>query len=637
MRGKKLFGTYLVILLVLSLASIKLAIASPEATIEVMPPQQVGTPNDYITIVLYITGATNVHGFEVRMSWDLSMTDFPPEVTEGNFLEQVIPTYETAGIAVKEDFAGGFIIITNNIKGNVTVDSTYPYNIMCFVTFKVADSGICNIHLFDTKLWDYDLNELPHTTVDGFFYTKVPYVDWTVTPSNPLPGEVATLNASASYDPDNLVPGADPTPGPLTNFVWDFGDGSPVEYGMVVNHTFPDYERDPYPVTLTVTDDDGEAWAKTKGLRIWRDLIMSDIWFDPTWWLDLDVRELARGANVLILVTATNVGTFTETFDIDLTMTNDLTGDPVYVEPWYGTFELAPGTGTAWGGFAGYFYTGEPAGDYTLTAEIINGPPDEPDKSNNVVSIHVRLVEADLLEASVAVEDSRLMFSGRAKNVESTTTPDVGLYTWLRFDVYEVKKGTLVGSVDTDAEFLLNGEESGVLTASMDVVYGDYTVEAYAVYSTMSPGDVSFYEQFAWPGALEGTSETTADFAIHLPGAELSMARADTRHFDISKRGDTLTFYGKAKNIEKDAWPETGLDVWIRFEVLTPDDVLVILDTSSEYILNEEETSVLTASMTVTEGTYAVTAYAMFNRTISLGEWESYSLKMKSFTVVVIP
>ena len=63
-------------------------------------------------------------------------------------------------------------------------------------------------------------------------------------------GEIITFNASDSYDPD----------GSITNYFWDFGDGTNTT-GLTVNHAYVD--DDVYTITLTVTDDDGETATKS--------------------------------------------------------------------------------------------------------------------------------------------------------------------------------------------------------------------------------------------------------------------------------------------------------------------------------------------------------------------------------------
>jgi len=56
--------------------------------------------------------------------------------------------------------------------------------------------------------------------------------------------EIATFNASLSYDPD----------GTITSYVWTFGDGTTAA-GVAADHVYS--EEGTYTVTLTVTDNDG--------------------------------------------------------------------------------------------------------------------------------------------------------------------------------------------------------------------------------------------------------------------------------------------------------------------------------------------------------------------------------------------
>ena len=80
-----------------------------------------------------------------------------------------------------------------------------------------------------------------------------PTADFTFAPERPRAGEVVTFDASASFDVD----------GRIVKYEWDFdGDGRTDAEGVVVAHAFE--EPGEYPVTLTVTDDDGLQGRKTR-------------------------------------------------------------------------------------------------------------------------------------------------------------------------------------------------------------------------------------------------------------------------------------------------------------------------------------------------------------------------------------
>jgi PKD repeat protein len=78
--------------------------------------------------------------------------------------------------------------------------------------------------------------------------------------SQPAPPPAPTT-ANFYYLPlSNIVAGSNLTfvsasNGPITNYYWDFGDGSPIAYGKIVTHTY--VAEGMYTVTLTVKDTHG--------------------------------------------------------------------------------------------------------------------------------------------------------------------------------------------------------------------------------------------------------------------------------------------------------------------------------------------------------------------------------------------
>jgi len=77
-----------------------------------------------------------------------------------------------------------------------------------------------------------------------------PVADFTYSPDNPMVGGNIIFDASESYDPD----------GTIVSYEWDFGDGGTAS-GQIVTHNYA--QESLYPITLTVTDDDGytsSAW-----------------------------------------------------------------------------------------------------------------------------------------------------------------------------------------------------------------------------------------------------------------------------------------------------------------------------------------------------------------------------------------
>jgi PKD repeat protein len=99
------------------------------------------------------------------------------------------------------------------------------------ITLKVFDNdgkfAICNTTV--------TVNALPNCVIN-------------TDPSPPVAfaGVSIEFDGSSSFDPDG---------GAIVSYQWNFGDGSPLEFGAIKNHAFA--SPDDYTVTLTVTDDEG--------------------------------------------------------------------------------------------------------------------------------------------------------------------------------------------------------------------------------------------------------------------------------------------------------------------------------------------------------------------------------------------
>lgn len=85
---------------------------------------------------------------------------------------------------------------------------------------------------------------------------QAPQALFSITPLTPKVGEEVVFDASESKDPD----------GKITEYLWDFGDGSPAETGPVVIHVYK--EARTYTVKLTVTDDQGLSSSLEKTLTV---------------------------------------------------------------------------------------------------------------------------------------------------------------------------------------------------------------------------------------------------------------------------------------------------------------------------------------------------------------------------------
>ena len=83
-----------------------------------------------------------------------------------------------------------------------------------------------------------------------------PDADFFFEPLDPRVCDIVTFNASLSI----------PNGGSIVEFKWNFGDGSDVDFGMIVQHKY--VEMGEYTVSLNVTDSEGEWDSKDMMLKI---------------------------------------------------------------------------------------------------------------------------------------------------------------------------------------------------------------------------------------------------------------------------------------------------------------------------------------------------------------------------------
>jgi PKD repeat protein len=112
----------------------------------------------------------------------------------------------------------------------------------------------------------------------------------------PLVGEIVTFNATESKDPD----------GDIVSYAWDFGDNT-TSTGNVTTHSYA--AAGIYSVTLTVTDDDNQNDTATDDVIVLgHNIAIISVVPSPT--------TVKIGESVSIVVTVTNEGNFTETFNV---------------------------------------------------------------------------------------------------------------------------------------------------------------------------------------------------------------------------------------------------------------------------------------------------------------------------------
>jgi PKD repeat protein len=171
---------------------------------------------------------------------------------------------------------------------NYTITGTFD------VTLNVTDSE---------GLWDVETKSI--TAIEcptAFFFFS---------PENPLAGDTITFNASLST----------PNGGTITNYHWDFGDGTN-ETGVIVAHAYTTAGN--YTVSLTITDSEGLSDTENKSVIVQA---------TPVFTHDVSILSVTPSATQVdlgqvlnITVVVRNEGNATETFYVSLYYNNNIIG-----------------------------------------------------------------------------------------------------------------------------------------------------------------------------------------------------------------------------------------------------------------------------------------------------------------------
>jgi len=527
-RGKNLIWLCLIAMMIASPLVMPRSFAQPPATVVVNPPTTITNPAQDFTIEVDVLGGTNVAGFDLKITWNVALTDFPPTTSLGEFLGSTgistSPLFENDNFLFKYVQVGAFLTAPGGVDGD---------GALAYFTFhvKATQSGSSVLHIYDVKLFDQDGNLLPLTTQDGSFGTTAPYVDFTITPSNPDVGQLVTFDGSPSYDPANPST-------PLADYMWDFGDGSPVVHGKVVTHTYSAYNINGYPVTLTATNANGESWHVTKALVIWRDLQIAVVWptITETDTTDYDAYQTTNdyyetpGYGLLsVIVVVQNLGTKTETYSLDVvvsgkdyfgkTHTWDITSTgadtgwgqpyPATVSPNGGSgyanwffFDISYNASTSMGLFG--FNTNKPVppGQYTITATLTDAYDQDP--TNNVKSVPFGVhgsVEGFAMQGFNwhGWSSGTTTFWGMMMNLDNTTAialppTQQGEYAYMEFTIVNLATGATT-VLDSPVSYL-NYWQWAFVSVSTTLAAGKYTC-SYIVYFGTDGVNFPYFGQYS--------------------------------------------------------------------------------------------------------------------------------------------
>jgi PKD repeat protein len=306
-----------VIVLMLTLTTTGVSTASAPTRFYVDPPEIVNPAlgiGDSFSVDLNVENVTELYG------WNCNLT-FRPDVLQVWVETLAFSTWmqtESGGAVyplITVDNTAGFVFLGQIVSPfpppphGATGDGT-----LVTVTFNVTSVGASYLDLTDSKLNTYISGNnvpIPHTAEDGFFDNRTgnaqPVASFSVDPLVANVSDTKEFNASASYDPD----------GWLVSYHWDYGDGTSEIYvgnpsggGNWTAETAHVYSHaGNFTVTLTVTDNDDATDTETANVTVvGHDVAVITVTSSHV--------TVMKGVQVTVNVTVTNLGSYTETFNV---------------------------------------------------------------------------------------------------------------------------------------------------------------------------------------------------------------------------------------------------------------------------------------------------------------------------------
>jgi len=140
--------------------------SSTSTLVYVDPEISVGAVGQNFTINVNISNVTDLYGWEFKLGWNTTILDVV-EICEGPFLKNVADTFFT----FKVNSTACYIIADCTLLGMVpgaSGDGT-----LATVKFYVKSKGNSVLDLFDTILIDSNERTIPHSAMDGSYYTSM--------------------------------------------------------------------------------------------------------------------------------------------------------------------------------------------------------------------------------------------------------------------------------------------------------------------------------------------------------------------------------------------------------------------------------------------------------------------------------
>jgi len=136
--------------------------STPTPNIFVTPTESDASVGETINVNVNISNANGVFAWEIRIRFNPSLL-VVSAVQSGGFLSRAGTTFPLQ-FANHSDF--GYVVLGETLSEEALANGN---GTLVKITFKVLGTGECILHLYDTLLFNVDLNEIAHKTTDGSF------------------------------------------------------------------------------------------------------------------------------------------------------------------------------------------------------------------------------------------------------------------------------------------------------------------------------------------------------------------------------------------------------------------------------------------------------------------------------------
>lgn len=170
MRERSLFLLPALSMLMITVAMTGVVMAPGAATrIYVDPPSTTEIIGEYITIDINVADITDLSSWEFWLRCDNTILEYS-SITEGPFLKSVGATYFIVKRFPSPPAPTSYISVGCMLMVPQTASGS---GVLATIEFLVIGEGSCTLDVYDTKLLDSNVMNVPHDVEDGYFSNTV--------------------------------------------------------------------------------------------------------------------------------------------------------------------------------------------------------------------------------------------------------------------------------------------------------------------------------------------------------------------------------------------------------------------------------------------------------------------------------